>query len=57
MFYANDYMVSTDTSREDSDPNYPSQVQRGEGYVTTLRMFSSRTQNTECVNSQNVSVD
>ncbi|KAI0800172.1 chondroitin AC/alginate lyase [Fomes fomentarius] len=28
-------------------------VQRGEGYVTTLRMFSSRTQNTECVNSQN----
>ncbi|KAF8203623.1 polysaccharide lyase family 8 protein, partial [Pholiota molesta] len=28
-------------------------VQRGNGYVTTLRMFSNRTQNTECLNSQN----
>ncbi|KAI0752805.1 polysaccharide lyase family 8 protein [Daedaleopsis nitida] len=28
-------------------------VQRGAGYVSTLRMFSSRTLNTECVNSQN----
>ncbi|KAG6911940.1 hypothetical protein DXG01_000188 [Tephrocybe rancida] len=28
-------------------------VQRGNGYVTTLRMFSKRTQNTECTNSQN----
>ncbi|RPD57852.1 polysaccharide lyase family 8 protein [Lentinus tigrinus ALCF2SS1-7] len=28
-------------------------VQRGDGYVSTLRMYSSRTQNTECVNSQN----
>ncbi|KDR85026.1 hypothetical protein GALMADRAFT_312284 [Galerina marginata CBS 339.88] len=28
-------------------------VQRGTGYVTTLRMFSQRTQNTECVNTQN----
>ncbi|KAH0590691.1 hypothetical protein H2248_000821 [Termitomyces sp. 'cryptogamus'] len=28
-------------------------VQRGSGYVTTLRMYSNRTQNTECTNSQN----
>ncbi|KAJ3511297.1 hypothetical protein NLJ89_g4185 [Agrocybe chaxingu] len=28
-------------------------VQRGNGYVTTLRMYSRRTQNTECVNTQN----
>ncbi|KAG5716027.1 Chondroitinase-AC, partial [Termitomyces sp. T112] len=28
-------------------------VQRGNGYVTTLRMYSNRTQNTECTNSQN----
>ncbi|KAG6813263.1 hypothetical protein H0H92_012677 [Tricholoma furcatifolium] len=29
-------------------------VQRGSGYVTTLRMYSNRTQNTECINSQNL---
>ncbi|KAH9918355.1 polysaccharide lyase family 8 protein [Epithele typhae] len=28
-------------------------VHRGDGYVTTLRMYSSRTANTECVNVQN----
>ncbi|KAH9918354.1 polysaccharide lyase family 8 protein [Epithele typhae] len=28
-------------------------VHRGDGYVTTLRMYSSRTANTECVNNQN----
>ncbi|KAF9481397.1 polysaccharide lyase family 8 protein [Pholiota conissans] len=28
-------------------------VHRGDSYVTTLRMFSNRTQNTECLNSQN----
>ncbi|KAF8078588.1 polysaccharide lyase family 8 protein [Lyophyllum atratum] len=28
-------------------------VQRGEGYVTSLKMYSKRTQNTECTNSQN----
>ncbi|TFK77066.1 polysaccharide lyase family 8 protein [Pluteus cervinus] len=28
-------------------------VHRGAGYVTTLKMFSKRTQNTECTNSQN----
>lgn len=30
-------------------------VQRGSGYVSTLRMYSSRTDNSECLNSQNVS--
>jgi hypothetical protein len=29
-------------------------VHRGEDYVSTLRMYSSRTLNTECVNSQNL---
>jgi hypothetical protein len=29
-------------------------AQRGADYVTTLKMYSTRTQNTECVNSQNV---
>ncbi|THH06921.1 hypothetical protein EW145_g3747 [Phellinidium pouzarii] len=28
-------------------------VQRGLGYVSTLRMYSTRTRNTECTNSQN----
>ncbi|THH34187.1 hypothetical protein EUX98_g65 [Antrodiella citrinella] len=28
-------------------------VNRGPGYVSTLRMYSSRTRNTECVNTQN----
>ena len=28
-------------------------VQRGSGYVTTLRMYSKRTQNSECTNAQN----
>ncbi|KAI9456630.1 polysaccharide lyase family 8 protein [Russula earlei] len=28
-------------------------VQRGPGYVMTLKMYSTRTSNTECVNSQN----
>ncbi|KAK0506120.1 polysaccharide lyase family 8 protein [Armillaria luteobubalina] len=30
-------------------------VHRGKEYVTTLKMFSSRTKNTECTNSENVS--
>ncbi|OCH96195.1 galactose mutarotase-like protein [Obba rivulosa] len=29
-------------------------VHRGRGYVSTLRMYSNRTRNTECVNSQNL---
>ncbi|PSS37709.1 hypothetical protein PHLCEN_2v402 [Hermanssonia centrifuga] len=28
-------------------------VQRGPGYVTTVKMYSNRTQNTECLNDQN----
>ncbi|THH34186.1 hypothetical protein EUX98_g64 [Antrodiella citrinella] len=28
-------------------------VQRGPGYVTTVRMYSNRTENTECLNAQN----
>ena len=32
------------------------QVQRGPGYVTTLKMFSTRTKNGECLNDQNVSM-
>ncbi|KAI0257642.1 polysaccharide lyase family 8 protein [Lactifluus subvellereus] len=28
-------------------------VQRGHGYVSTLKMYSTRTKNTECINSQN----
>ncbi|KAI0271375.1 polysaccharide lyase family 8 protein [Gloeopeniophorella convolvens] len=28
-------------------------VQRGNGYVSTLKMYSTRTKNTECTNSQN----
>ncbi|EIM89219.1 polysaccharide lyase family 8 protein [Stereum hirsutum FP-91666 SS1] len=28
-------------------------VQRGKGYVTTLKMYSNRTKNTECTNTQN----
>ncbi|KAI0068343.1 polysaccharide lyase family 8 protein [Artomyces pyxidatus] len=28
-------------------------VQRGSGYVSTLKMYSTRTKNTECTNSQN----
>lgn len=31
----------------------PFQVHRGPNYVTTLRFYSSRTHNTECLNSQN----
>ncbi|KAF8912697.1 polysaccharide lyase family 8 protein [Gymnopilus junonius] len=30
-------------------------VQRGNNYVTSVKMYSSRTQNSECTNSQNVS--
>ncbi|KZT30416.1 polysaccharide lyase family 8 protein [Neolentinus lepideus HHB14362 ss-1] len=42
MFYNNDYMARLHLS-----------VHRGSGYVTTLKMFSTRTKNTECTNSQN----
>lgn len=29
-------------------------VQRGPGYITTVKMYSPRTKNTECLNDQNV---
>ena len=32
-------------------------MHRGRNYVSTLKMYSSRTQNTECTNLQNVSTD
>jgi hypothetical protein len=53
-FYNNDYMVST--SVEIGLPSFSRnfQVQRGKGYVSTLKMYSTRTINTECLNSQNV---
>jgi hypothetical protein len=56
MFYANDYMVSSRSHFIGARHSFPiNQVHRGPGYVTTLRMYSSRTKNTECTNSQNVS--
>ncbi|KAJ7128143.1 polysaccharide lyase family 8 protein [Mycena crocata] len=42
MFYDNDYMASL-----------PSLVHRGADYVTTLKMYSSRSRNTECTNLAN----
>jgi Polysaccharide lyase family 8, super-sandwich domain len=32
---------------------WTAQVTRGRSYVSTLKMYSSRTRNTECTNSQN----
>ena len=55
VFYANDYMVSL--LREPLSISHVltgEQVQRGEGYVSTLKMYSTRMKNTECTNSQNV---
>lgn len=55
MFWSNDYMVRFE--------NLPSlcyltvqQVHRGDYHVTTVKMFSSRTKNSECTNSQNVNI-
>lgn len=56
MFWDNDYMVRLSLKSiikyRDRDKI---KVNRGPGYVSTLKMFSIRTQNTECNNSQNVS--
>ena len=52
VFYNNDYMVRCILFLVDMS-DACKKVQRGSGYVTTLRMFSSRTTNTECDNSQN----
>lgn len=55
MFYANDYMVrSLFFFWLLQFTVYIKQVHRGNGYVSTLKMYSSRTSNTECTNSQNV---
>jgi hypothetical protein len=54
-FYNNDYMViEVSTTRKFSLTHC--QVQRGPGYVSTLKMYSTRTRNTECVNLQNVRI-
>lgn len=59
MFFANDYMVRIhahlDRSRHWQISHNFMQVQRGPGYVTTVKMYSNRTKNTECLNDQNVS--
>jgi hypothetical protein len=57
MFFANDYMVRQSANGDyRAKFNIPhSKVQRGEKYVTTLQMYSSRTCNSECLNKQNVS--
>ncbi|KAI0322717.1 polysaccharide lyase family 8 protein [Amylostereum chailletii] len=34
-------------------PNNDYMVHRGDGYISTFKMYSSRTRNTECTNSQN----
>lgn len=54
MFYNNDYMVSFLPDNDYRTGLTHQQVHRGRGYVTTMRMYSNRTRNTECVNSQNV---
>lgn len=55
MFFANDYMVSSFFlfARVVLLTLAP-KVTRGPGYVTTVRMYSNRTINTECLNFQNV---
>ena len=55
MFYTNDYMVSSQGSRYcHSSFLTKFQIHRRSGYVSTLKMYSNRTKNTECLNSQNV---
>jgi len=55
MFYANDYMVGDQGSQcHHSGFLTWFQIHRGSGYVSTLKMYSTRTKNTECLNSQNV---
>ncbi|KAF7727850.1 hypothetical protein EC973_006963 [Apophysomyces ossiformis] len=45
-FYRSDYMSNTGTT-------IATQVHRGTDYVVTLKMFSTRTNNSECNNNQN----
>ncbi|RXW22963.1 hypothetical protein EST38_g2892 [Candolleomyces aberdarensis] len=53
FFYTNDYMVSGAILTGKIKHTDFSQVHRGPKYVSTLRMYSKRTSNTECVNTQN----
>jgi hypothetical protein len=56
MFFDNDYMVREGgTTSRDQLISSP-QVHRGPGYVSTLKMLSTRTFTSECLNSQNVRV-
>jgi hypothetical protein len=54
MFYSNDYMVYPTACAGYNSLTRCDQVHRGTDYVTTLKMYSSRTKNTEYSNSQNV---
>jgi hypothetical protein len=55
MFYAEDYMVGVFLASIQYflTRNFM-KVHRGSNYVTSVKMFSNRTKNTECINSQNV---
>ena len=56
MFYTSDYMVcGLHTTKVLEMLTSPCKVHRGSSYVSTLKMYSNRTKNTECTNSQNVS--
>ena len=58
MFWDNDYMVRLSPKyniMKCPDLDAKTKVNRGSGYVASVRMYSTRTQNTECDNSQNVS--
>ena len=56
MFWANDFMVITHTVRPSVRPLLTTwQVHRSKNYVTSLKMYSSRTTNSECINLANPS--
>jgi hypothetical protein len=56
MFYASDYMVCVFHAMKVLEMlTSLCKVHRGSNYVSTLKMYSNRTKNAECTNSQNVS--
>ena len=55
-YYSNDYMARSGNYLIVVYTDVYFQVRRGPGYVSTLKMYSTRTRNSECTNSQNVSV-
>lgn len=55
MFYTNDYMVCFSITSILIATDITVQVHRGRNYVSTIKMWSTRTRHTECTNSQNVS--